>query len=151
MNRRAKSSSFAGFDQLTRESHQSSSEALADAVAQFNRAEFFACHETLEKLWLADPGPLKNLYQGILLIGVACLHLQRGNVRGTRLCLERGLARLGEAGPMNVGIDLEAFISDAAQLLKTARALAPENLASQGIRYIPTLRFSTTNPNQAAR
>src|SRR5262249_20822635 len=43
---------------------------LVRAVEQFNRGEFFECHETLEALWMAEAEPLRRLYQGILQVGV---------------------------------------------------------------------------------
>ena len=40
---------------------------LLKGVAEFNRGEFFECHESLEELWLAEERPIRSLYQGILL------------------------------------------------------------------------------------
>ena len=63
---------------------------LLEGIAQFNRGEFFAQHETLERLWRAERRDVRRLYQGILQIGVAFHHLRRGNHHGTMYMLTRG-------------------------------------------------------------
>ena len=40
-------------------------------VEQFNAGQFYACHDTLEALWIEATEPEKALYQGILQIAVA--------------------------------------------------------------------------------
>ena len=56
------------------------------AVDEFNSRQFFACHETLEELWKEDASPARQVYQGILQVGVAFHHVRvtrrwRGAVR----------------------------------------------------------------------
>jgi predicted metal-dependent hydrolase len=31
-------------------------------IEQFNRREYFECHETLELIWNAEPCPIRTLY-----------------------------------------------------------------------------------------
>jgi hypothetical protein len=38
---------------------------LLHAVEQFNAREYFECHETLEAIWIAEPGPIRTLYKSI--------------------------------------------------------------------------------------
>jgi hypothetical protein len=38
---------------------------LLRAVEQLNTREYFECHETLEAIWNAEPGPIRVLYKGI--------------------------------------------------------------------------------------
>ena len=35
---------------------------LLRGIEQFNQREYFACHETLELIWRAEPGPIRTLY-----------------------------------------------------------------------------------------
>jgi uncharacterized protein len=70
-------------------------ETWAVAIQQFNDREFFACHETLEHLWLQTENPdEKLLYQGLLQIAVGFLHWQRGNFHGAQKKLNSGVAKL---------------------------------------------------------
>ena len=64
-------------------------------VEQFNARQFFEAHETWEEIWLGSPEPEKTFLQGIIQIAAAFHHYTRGNMRGTRILLEAGLAALG--------------------------------------------------------
>ena len=80
--------------------------ALRAGIEQFNRGEYFECHETLEALWLAEPTPLRRLYQGILQVGVALHHLRAGNYRGASGLLARGIGYLEPFAPCCLGVDV---------------------------------------------
>ncbi|MEY3826619.1 MAG: hypothetical protein RLZZ148_1435, partial [Cyanobacteriota bacterium] len=45
-------------------------EAFWQGVSEFNLGEFYACHDTLEALWMESSEPTKSFYQGILQIAV---------------------------------------------------------------------------------
>ncbi len=67
------------------------------AIEQFNGREYYACHETLERLWIPERGDVREIYQGVLQIAVGCYHLTvRRNVSGAMTLLERGARRLEE-------------------------------------------------------
>lgn len=63
-------------------------------LAQFNRREFFECHESWELIWLPAPEPDKTFLQGIIQVACAFHHHLRGNGAGARSLLRRGLAKL---------------------------------------------------------
>ncbi len=67
---------------------------LVHGVEQFNAGEYWECHETLETLWHAEPGEIRDLYQGLLQVGLAFHHLLAGNRAGTLKMFRRGLPRL---------------------------------------------------------
>jgi CheY-like chemotaxis protein len=62
---------------------------LCAGIAQFNAGEYWECHETLEGLWIAEPRPVRDLYQGILQIGVAFHHLRCHSHAGALKMLRR--------------------------------------------------------------
>jgi len=62
-------------------------EQLWRGIQQFNQQEFYACHDTLEELWMEAVEPKKQFYQGILQISVACYHLNNLNWRGAVILL----------------------------------------------------------------
>jgi hypothetical protein len=93
------------------------SPTLLAAVRQFNAGDYFVCHETLEALWLDEPLPFRDLYKGILQIGVGLLHLQRGNEKGARLLLGRGRELIAPFLPACLGLDLTALSAETAQVL----------------------------------
>jgi predicted metal-dependent hydrolase len=89
---------------------------VMQGIEQFNRGEFFEQHETLETAWRDEPRPIRDLYQGILQIGVACYHIERGNLPGALNVLERGLRRLRPFAPECRGLDVARLIADAERL-----------------------------------
>ena|SRR5688572_26645955 len=101
---------------------------LLEAIAQFNRGEFFEQHETLETLWRAEPRALRHLYQGILQIGVAFHHLRRRNYHGVVYMLTRGSMYLRPFAPVCQTVNVRALLDDAAVALRAVEALGPERL-----------------------
>src|SRR5260221_3547923 len=87
-----------------------SPKGLRVAVAMFNAGEFFEQHEVLEELWRAEPGPIRELYQGILQVGVGFHHFTRGNHHGAVTLLGRGLARLRTVPSDALGLDVGGLI-----------------------------------------
>ena len=95
---------------------------LREAVDQFNRGQYFECHETLEQLWTQEIGPIRSFHQGIIQVATGFHHLRRGNLRGARICLDGGLERLRAAPPELQQVDVARLVTDAEQM----RALVVE-------------------------
>jgi len=102
--------------------------ALLEAIAQFNRGEFFEQHETLELLWRAERRDIRFLYQGILQIGVAFHHLRKLNHHGTVYMLTRGPRYLAPFAPRCQGVDVRRLLDDAAAALREVERLGPARL-----------------------
>lgn len=96
---------------------------LQAAINLFNAGSYFTCHELLEALWLDTRDPHRDLYQGVLQIGIGLLHLQRGNVNGARNLLQRGSELIQPFIPSCFGLDLDKLSRDARSVLN--RLLAP--------------------------
>lgn len=114
---------------------------LARALEQFNRGEFFECHETLEALWLAEPGPLRRFYQGILQIGVAFHHQRRGNYRGTMQLLNSGINHLQPFVPSCLGVDVEALLASALHCRTVLQDLGPQRIGDFDLALIPRIEL----------
>ncbi len=112
---------------------------LRRAVDEFNRGEFFECHETLEALWLAEASPLRRLYQGILQIGVAFHHQRRGNYRGTMRLLTSGIGYLLPFAPRCLGVDVQGLLEAAVRCRDTLATLGPERMGDFDRALIPRI------------
>lgn len=112
---------------------------LLEGIAQFNRGEYFEQHETLEMLWRAEPRPVRRLYQGILQIGVAFLHLRRRNYHGVVYMLTRGPAYLKPFAPACQTVDVAALVAAAASALGEVERLGPARLHEFDWGLIPTV------------
>jgi predicted metal-dependent hydrolase len=104
-------------------------EEFWQGVEQFNQQEFYACHDTLEALWMEALEPQKQFYQGVLQIAVACYHLSNLNWRGAVVLLGEGIRRLRDYQPVYEGIDVTELLTQSIQLLKALQQVGPEQVA----------------------
>src|SRR5437899_11431916 len=102
--------------------------SLRVGVHLFNAEEYFECHEVLEDLWRAEAARLRELYQGILQVGVGFYHLKRGNYRGAVNLLGYGLARLTRVPSDALGLDVAGLAVDALRCRQRLLELGPSRL-----------------------
>jgi predicted metal-dependent hydrolase len=114
---------------------------LREAVAQFNRGEFFEQHETLEELWLAERRDVRYLYQGLLQIGVAFHHMRRQNHHGVVYMLTRGSMYLRRFPPVCQGVDVAAILEAASRALAHVEDLGPHRLGEFDWGLAPKIRL----------
>jgi uncharacterized protein len=105
---------------------ESIAERLALAITQFNQQDFYACHDSLEALWVEAATDEKKFYQGLLQIAVAYYHLGNHNGRGAVVLLGEGRFRLLAYAPSYAGIAVEQLRQDTQPLLTDLQVLAPE-------------------------
>jgi uncharacterized protein len=98
-------------------------------VKEFQQGEFYACHDTLEALWIEAQEPHKTFLQGILQIAVACYHLGNQNWRGAVILLGEGSRRLRSYRPEYEGIDVEALVDTSTEFLSYLQNLGPERVS----------------------
>ena len=105
-------------------------QAFWQGVDEFNQHQFYACHDTLEALWMEAAEPEKGFYQGILQLAVACYHLGNLNWRGAVILLGEGSRRLSRYQPIHNGIDVTQLLSDSTGLLKALQQIEPNAIES---------------------
>ncbi|MDW8064230.1 MAG: DUF309 domain-containing protein [Anaerolineae bacterium] len=116
-------------------------EEVRRGLEQFNAGEYFEQHETLEHAWRAETRPVREIYQGILQIGVACYQIQRGNYAGALKMLRRGLNHLSRAPDRCQGIDVARLREDARRLLERLETVGVEGLPRIDARWFPRVIF----------
>jgi len=121
------------------------SPGLLRGIEQFNRREYFECHETLELIWNAEPGPIRILYKGILQVGVGCYHLLRHNYRGATIKLKSGADYLEPFAPRCMGVEVGKLIADARRLRAELVALGPERFEEVDLALLPIVRLIGEN------
>lgn len=92
------------------------SRAAVAGLLAFNQGRFFDQHEYLELAWNEEKRPVRDLYQGILQVGVAFLQMERGNRRGALKMFRRGLPKLRDVAGLCQSIDVAA-LREAAELI----------------------------------
>ena len=104
-------------------------------IAEFNNREFYACHDTLEALWMEAGEPEKRFYQGILQISVALYHLGNLNWRGAVILLGEGISRLSYYQPNYAGIAVEDLLQQSVKLLNALQQAGLERVSE----FLPLL------------
>ena len=116
-------------------------ELARKGIEEFNRGEFFECHEYLEEAWMQEPGRVRFLYQGILQVGVGFYHQQNGNWRGATGVLRNGIERLREFEPETLGIDVERLVRESERCLEELERLGRERVREFDASKIPRVEF----------
>jgi hypothetical protein len=123
--------------------------AFWQAIKQFNEREFYACHDTLEALWLEASETDKNFYQGILQIAVACYHLGNYNWRGPVILFGEGIKKLSDYQPVYEDIDVTNLLEDSNRLLKALQQIEPEQI-TQFVQQLQSPISTRQLPSQEA-
>ncbi len=114
---------------------------LLRGVEEFNAGAWLDCHETLEDIWISEPGVMRDLYQGILQVAVALHHLREGNYKGAVILLGSGARLLGHVTPTCLGVDVTGLIQDTDRILEALEALGPERMPELDPELIPRVRY----------
>jgi uncharacterized protein len=97
-------------------------------VEQFNSGEFYACHDTLEALWMEAIEPDRTFYQGILQVAVALYHLGNRNLRGALILLGEGSNRLRRYQPDYGEVNVDSLVGQSLTLLDWLQQIEPEQI-----------------------
>lgn len=98
-------------------------------IEQFNQQEYYACHDTLEALWMEAMEPTKKFYQGLLQIAVGLYHLSNHNWQGTVTSMGEGMRRLDYFKPDYFEINVEQLIHQTTNLLLALQTAGPDQVA----------------------
>ena len=121
-------------------------------LEQFNRGEFFAQHETLETLWIAERDDVRSLYKGILQVGVGFHHLlDRHNYRGAVIKLDSGCRWLRAFQPRCRGVEVAQLIADTQRALAQLVALGPERISEFDRKLVVKIQYSQHQPVEEYR
>ena len=101
---------------------------LEKAILEFNQQEYYACHDTLEEIWMDSVEPDKTFYQGVLQIAVGCYHLSNSNWRGAVILLGEGIRKLIEYEPDYLEINVDRLTEESHTLLTNLQQIDPETV-----------------------
>ena len=115
--------------------------ALLRACGEFNRGDWFACHETLEDLWLGTEGEIRDFYQGLLQIAVALHHWRNGNFTGAMLLLTSGPDKLRRVRSACQRIDVARMVVAADRFRERLAELGAERMAELEPELLPRMEL----------
>jgi len=118
------------------------------AFGEFNRGDWYDCHETLEELWIGSEDETRWFYQGILQIAIALLHWRNGNYGGSVSLLISGGDYLRRVSPVCQRIEVAALVGEADRFREELTRLGPERMTELPDSLIPKMRLAPAGPEQ---
>ncbi len=113
----------------------------AEGLRLFNEEKYFEAHEALEVAWLEEKGKVRDLYRGILQVGVAYLHITRGNYAGAIKVYKRSQRWLEGWSAVCRGIYVEELRRDAEAAINEARRLGEKRIGEFDLRALKPVRW----------
>lgn len=124
------------------------SRAAVAGLLSFNEGDYFEQHEYLELAWNEETRAVRDMYQGILQVGVAFLQMERGNRRGALKMFRRGLPKLRGLADVCQGISVGTFRTTAEQIHRKLSEQDPKEPVDAAVVFFPKVEFD--NPFGAA-
>ena len=123
------------------------SRAAVAGLLAFNQGRFFDQHEYLELAWKEEARAVRELYQGMLQVGVAFLQIERGNRRGALKMFRRGLPKLRGLADSCQGISVAELRDAAERIHRQLSEQKPDDPLEFSKLSFPKVAFS--NPYDA--
>ena len=95
----------------------------------YNAGDYFMAHEELEIAWREERGPVRDVYRGILQVGLGYYHILRLNYRGAVKMFQRCRQWLDPFPSSCRGVDLDQLRTDYLRAESELLRLGPERLA----------------------
>ncbi len=113
----------------------------AQGLRLFNAGRYFEAHEALETAWLEERGKVRDLYRGILQVGVAYLHITRGNYHGAVKVHGRSVKWLKDFPPVCRGIHVGELRDDAERVNAEVTRLGAQGIGDFDLRLLKPIRW----------
>jgi hypothetical protein len=111
-------------------------------IELFNQGSYYRAHDALEEAWVLDQGPGRDLYRGILQVGIAYYQIGRGNYRGAVKMLLRVRQWLEPLPDVCRGVDVAGLRADVDRIYTALIELGPERVAEFDRRLFGTITVS---------
>ncbi len=123
-------------------------------IDEFNRREFFECHDTWEHIWQETTGADKLFLQGMIHAAVGLYHFTNGRWKGAKSQLQKCTTKLAGYHPTYRGVDVAYLIATftneflpAIEKASTGEKITPPHFPTITIKSQP----NTTQSDLAAQ
>ena len=103
-------------------------EKARQGIEMFNEGHFYKCHDYLEEAWVEDEVLGRDLYRGILQVGIAYFQIERGNYRGALKMLLRVRQWLEPLPAVCREVNVTRLREDVDRVQEALAELGPERL-----------------------
>jgi uncharacterized protein len=112
-----------------------------EGLELFNRGRYWQAHEALEAAWRAEPGPVRELYRGLLQAGVVYLHIIRQNYAGAMKVYRRSQKWLTLWPETCCGIAIGQLQKDLKRAILEVQALGPDRISEFDLSLLKPVRY----------
>jgi uncharacterized protein len=120
---------------------------LLRGIGEFNREEWFSCHEVIERLWMREENPvLRDFLKGFIQVAIGLHHWRNGNFGGAVRVMEGGVGYLLTVGPACLRVDVAGLAADGERFREELIALGRERMAEVDRSLIPVVRLVPSEP-----
>ncbi len=116
----------------------------AEGLRLFNEGKYFEAHEALEIAWLEEKSKVRDLYRGILQVGVAYLHITRGNYHGAVKVYGRSQKWLKDFPSVCRGIEVADLRKDAEAVIEEVMKLGKRGIGEFDRSLLKPVRWEET-------
>lgn len=116
------------YDAITTACREPLSALGIKGIEEFNKGEYFECHEFLENAWNDDDGPARDMYKAVLQVAVAYLQIERQNYAGAVKMFMRARQWLDPLPDVCRGIDIGRLKQDAQRVHQKLLELGPQQI-----------------------
>jgi rubrerythrin len=116
-----------------------------EGLRLFNERKFFEAHEELEKAWIEEKGRIRDLYKGILQVGVTYLHILRGNYDGAIKVHHRSQKWIVDWPDLCRGIYVKQLREDLEVVMKEVERLGKEHIGEFDLSLIKTVKWNKSD------
>ena len=108
----------------------------------FNLGRYFEAHEALEAAWRAESGPGRDLYRGILQVGVAYLHIKNHNYPGALKVSQRCQKWLLPWPETCRGVEVGRLRRDLEKVMTSLQKLGLQQILEFDIALLKPVQYS---------
>jgi predicted metal-dependent hydrolase len=113
-----------------------------EGMDSFNAGNYFEAHEALEAAWRDEFGPVRDLYRGILQVGVVYLHITRYNYPGAIKVYYRCQKWLHPWPETCRGISVGQLRQDLDAVMLALQELGPQHIAEFDKSLLKPIHYS---------
>ncbi|HJW83240.1 MAG TPA: DUF309 domain-containing protein [Anaerolineae bacterium] len=126
-------------------------DSVQRGIEEFNAGQYFEQHETLELVWRAEDRAVRDLYRGILQIGLAFLQIERGNAAGAIKMFERAFRWLEPFRPACQGVDVERLVRESREVYAEVQRLGARRIREIDSSAFPHVHLLSRPDNTTGR
>ncbi len=120
-----------------------------EGIARFNAGDYYRQHDLFEELWRQTTGPVRNLYQGILQVGIAYYQITQHNRRGAIKMLRRSARWLALLPDVCQRVDVQRLRRDSTRVRLALEQMESADLADFDRSLLQPVVIIGSNPTSS--